>query len=280
MKDKILYILKKNRLTYRVGVWVNILIFNYLYDSLRYARYLLVKQGILKNTKFEQIRRFKNIHIGERCFIVATGPSLTYDDLSKLKNECCFGVNSIIRSFVETEWRPTYYGIQDANVYEKLEHELGSVDLANIFVGHRIGDRFHIPQHYIPYFHFSCFHSKHGDLVAHTSGFSSEASEIIYDGYSVTYSMLQLAVYMGFSDIYLLGTDCSYNKNSHNYFIDSGWKDKNATTVGERMIYGFSVAKKYAEKHGVHIFNATRGGMLDAFDRVDLDEVLNSKNER
>lgn len=33
-------------------------------------------------------------------------------------------------------------------------------------------------------------------------------------------------------------------------------------------------AKQYADTHGVRIFNATRGGKLDVFERVDLDEIL------
>ncbi len=32
--------------------------------------------------------------------------------------------------------------------------------------------------------------------------------------------------------------------------------------------------KKYADKNGVKIFNATRGGMLEVFERVDLDDMF------
>ena len=43
---------------------------------------------------FTPLRQFKNKHIGQRCFIVATGPSLTIEDVSKLKNEICWSMNS------------------------------------------------------------------------------------------------------------------------------------------------------------------------------------------
>ena len=39
------------------------------------------------------IKNMKNKHKGERCFIVATGPSLAYNDLSFLKNEFVISVN-------------------------------------------------------------------------------------------------------------------------------------------------------------------------------------------
>ncbi len=277
MTSKLIKTLKNNKFMFKVGVWINIIIFSYLYDSLRYIRYLLVKLNILHNTKYAKIRCFKNLHKGERCFIVATGPSLTYDDLSLLKDEYCFGVNSIIRSFEKTDWRPTYYGIQDVNVYGKLEAELSDVDLGNIFIGQGIANRFQTPSRYIPYFIFYCFHKMHGELIPLKSGFSNDASEIVYDGYSVTYSMLQLAVYMGFSEIYLLGTDCTYEKHERQHFVESGWVDKQAATVGERMIYAFTVAKEYADNHEIQIFNATRGGMLDVFERVELNDVVDAQ---
>jgi hypothetical protein len=42
----------------------------------------------------------------------------------------------------------------------------------------------------------------------------------------------------------------------------------------DRMLYAYRVAKKYADKHHIRIYNATRGGHLDVFDRVSIAEVL------
>ena len=89
--------------------------------------------------------------------------------------------------------------------------------------------------------------------------------------------MLQIAIYMGFKEIYLLGNDCSYSTDKQ-HFIESGHYDKQAETVGERMIFAFKIAKKYADKNGIKIYNATRGGMLEVFDRVDLNVVVKNKN--
>jgi len=250
MINKIYSTLKKNQLTYGLGIVINIIFHNLVMDSFRYLRYLLIKLKLLKNTPYQKIEMFKDIHKGKRCFIVATGPSLTFDDLSLLKDEFCFSVNSIIKTFNQTEWRPTYYGIQDANVYEKLEEEIRSSDLGTIFVGHQMTTQFSIPHNYIPYFHFTCFHGRHRELVPRTTGFSNDASKIVHDGYSVTYSMLQLAVYMGFSEIYLLGTDCNYSKHGKQHFVASGWKDKNAASVGELMIYAFPLPKSMPIRTG------------------------------
>jgi hypothetical protein len=40
------------------------------------------------------------------------------------------------------------------------------------------------------------------------------------------------------------------------------------------MIAAYKEAKNYADGHGIKIYNATRGGMLEVFERVDLDRVV------
>lgn len=58
--------------------------------------------------KYEWLKQYKNKYDGKRCFIVATGPSLTVEDLSLLKNEITFGMNSICMSSKLTDWIPTF----------------------------------------------------------------------------------------------------------------------------------------------------------------------------
>lgn len=274
MKEQLIEKLKNNKTTYKIGILLVIIYYNYISDSLRFLRYLCAKLNVCSNKRFKRITKFRNIHKGQRCFIVATGPSLTFEHLALLQNEYCFGLNSIVKVLGDTGWRPTYYGIQDSNVYEKLEDDIIKSDLNTIFVGHRLQNRFASAKSFIPFFHFSCFHGRHGEIVPLTSGFSKNIEQIVYDGYSISYSMLQLAVYMGFKEIYLLGTDCSYDVNGKQHFVESGFFDKQASSVGERMIYAYTHAKRYADKNGIKIYNATRGGMLEVFERVDLENVI------
>lgn len=90
------------------------------------------------NKRYKNIRKFKNIHAGERCFIVATGPSLTYEDLDKIKNEITFGVNSICLSYDKTDFRPTYFGVVDYDVYQKLKDSTDLIRNNNVFVSKKI----------------------------------------------------------------------------------------------------------------------------------------------
>ena len=270
-------VLRNNKVTFILGKIVITFFHNYFLDPIRYLRYLLIKLKLINNKRFQKLTSFKDLHNGERCFIVATGPSLRFEDLSLIKGEYSFSVNSIVKILNKTTWRPTYYGIQDSNVYAKIEKDIIKCGLETIFVGHRLQNQFISAKQFIPYFHFSCFHGKHGEFVPLTSWFSKDVSQIVFDGYSVTYSMLQIAVYMGFKEIYLLGNDCTYNLNGKQHFVESGFFDKQAASVGERMIYAYSKAKNYADLNGIKIYNATRGGMLEIFERVELENIVKSK---
>ena len=110
--------------------------------------------------------------------------------------------------------------------------------------------------------------------------FSSDCYIKVYDGYSITYSIMQLAMYMGFDEIYLLGADCSY-LGEKQHFIEHGINDPSFRTATERLFASYGEAKKYADTHGIKIFNATRGGLLEIFPRVNLEDVIknNEKNK-
>lgn len=273
---------KKNPLIYKIGCWGSILIHNYLFDAMSLFKVKLRKIGFLNEEKFKNIKSLKNRYKGNRCFLIATGPSLTYNDLNRLKDEYTIGVNSLVKILDKIPYLPTYLGIQDGLVYDKIGNLIENSNLSYIFISDECyrkvkkKDNKRFIQYPIYYKH----HDQHGEMVNLSSGFTDDASMVVYDGYSVTYSLLQIAVYMGFNEIYLLGCDCSYDtKNGKHHFIESGHFDKQAATVGERMIYAYTIANKWLKENrpDVKVYNATRGGMLEVFPRKTLDEVENLK---
>ena len=78
---------------------------------------------------------------------------------------------------------------------------------------------------------------------------------------------------MGFKEIYLLGVDCNYKGKLHFYNSDKLEK-KMINHNEDGMIKCYRSAKKYADEHGIKIFNATRGGALEVFPRVDFDSLF------
>lgn len=228
--------------------------------------------------KYERLKKYKDIHKGEKCFIIGTGPSLALDDINKLKGQHCIGVNTLYKLYAKTDWRASYYCIIDPTTYAGIGADLKKHHKDTLFLaGNRVKETdgsinqfslecssfYRMP--YLEYFDTPCL-------------FGNNLSKEIYDGASVVYAAMQIAVYMGFKDIYLLGTDCNYDKgivlHSNSLEYDKNYKYNWTTQTSLTMIKGFEVAKRYADEHRINIYNATRGGMLEVFPRVDLDNVV------
>ena len=58
-----------------------------------------------------------------------------------------------------------------------------------------------------------------------------------------------------------------YNKNS-----------KTTVVTENEQLKAYQKAKQYAETHGIKIYNATRGGKLEVFERVDFDSLFEKEN--
>lgn len=224
-----------------------------------------------------QMEKFKNIHEGKRCFIVATGPSLDIEDLEKLRlnNEICISMNRIHRIFEDTKWRPQYYVATDVALIESIGEEIKKSDIKYKFVADNcnsfweedIGDD-------LLKVHVQCVSKS--DVRCK---FSENPAYRIYEGFTVTYACLQLAAFMGFKEIYLVGVDFNYSNNrevdeSHfckDYY--SGVKRIN-TFFPERNLIAYQTARSYANKKQIKIYNATRGGKLEIFTRVDFNSLF------
>lgn len=235
-----------------------------------------------KNHPHKELQRFQNIHLGERCFIIGTGPSLTLEDINCLEGEYTFGVNTLFQIYKDTHWRADYYCIIDPNTYSNLETGLKSEDVKNIFIAeNRMKANVMHNDNLIPFL-LECssfYRMLYPDYFGATS-FSENISEEVYDGASVVYAALQIAVYMGFKTIYLIGVDCNYDQSllhNKNLNYSKNYSYKWTKQTGLTMIKGFEVAKAYADTHGIEIYNATRGGMLEVFPRVRLQEIIKGK---
>lgn len=223
----------------------------------------------------EEIEQLKDIHRGKRCFIIGNGPSLTYKDLNTLHdhNEICIGINGIFKAFDKTEWRPTYYVSSDPSCMFQWKNEILKMnvkykiisDIAFYFNNDEKTDNLLSWHMYLP---------KNDEEKLK---FSDNFAQISYNGDTVIYdAALQLAVYMGVDEVYLLGVDCTVSNNKKDHFVNN-YQDKefrNAKLNFDKHFVSYSKAKEYYDSHGIGIYNATRGGKLEIFKRVDFDSLF------
>ncbi len=250
--------------------------FFYLYEVFFNSRKLFRK--IIKPEEYKKLKKLKNIHNNDKCFILATGPSLTMDDLKKLNNEITFGMNSLCRAFDETGWETTYFAIQDKSVYKKMYEDLGKLSTTKLFVSDDNNDVSQINCE-LTRFPLNIYNHK---TVCNKFiyKYSDSICDEISSGFTIAYTILQIATYMGFKEIYLLGCDCDYvDDKEKRHFIETGHYDPTYKTIGNKMIEAYKEAKQYADANNIKIYNATRGGKLEVFERVDLDDVLIQKND-
>jgi len=242
--------------------------------AIQYIRSIPRAIGV-NDKKYEMIRLVKGKYNGKRCFIICTGPSLTYEDLELLKNEYTFGMNSLCLGYDKTSFRPDFFCFQDLKVYEKIKSHIKEntgmiIAPAGIEIEKGLEDRWSS--------FFCCGKYHMYELYYRTryfAKFSSNCYSRVYDGYSITYSLLQIAAYMGFKEIYLIGADCSY-LGEKQHFIEHGVYESNPADITQKLFASYGTAKKYAEKNGISIVNVTRGGCLELFPRANLEDVINT----
>ncbi len=248
-------------------------------DVLRPTYYKIAHIHVRK--KCEQTKKefeaLNNKHKGETCFIVANGPSLRIEDLEVIRQKKVptLGMNRIYKLYDKTTWRPTYYLTQDPHLIRRTYKEAISATKDSVVFQRSTGEsRFDFPSAVFYEVDYARSWKNQKPI------FSDCSNCIVEDGTTVTYSVLQIAVYMGFKTIYLIGCDCNYspdNSITRESYPDPRMYDEKAVGCPPDIAYQFmayKVARDECEKKGVKVYNATRGGKLEIFDRVDLDEVL------
>lgn len=223
--------------------------------------------------KYVSLEKYKNLYKGKRCFVIGNGPSLRQEDLMVLERngEISFASNGIFHIYDRTSWRPTHYMVCDMLCYKAMYQEIKKIENEEAFI--------------VDYSHVDCerpdkakrFYMINKLYTGDRFGFSDDAVKGFYSGRTVTYVMIQMACYMGISEIYLLGVDWTGGKGTGVGRIDFYEGEQESIANSSRFDlfteekYAFETARDYAETHGIKIYNATRGGELEVFERVNFD---------
>lgn len=236
----------------------------------------------------ERLQSLKGRYEGKRIFIVCNGPSLRPEDLDRIhaNGDYSFGCNRIHYIFPKTQWRPTFFTMMDigpladrVSIMRDCPAELQFYRRDTFTTIRKAGrdnicllDTLDTPR-----------------LLEHPQ-FSDDPTKKIFFIETTTYCMIQLAVYMGFTELYVIGCDNNYSINVlkdgtrvetgvHSYFAGFGNQHDDHATVSRIWAnnVAYDTAQHYATSHGIKIMNATRGGHLEAFPRVDFDELFPAK---
>lgn len=257
----------------------------------RVSRFILfyLKSAIYLSVVKNKLVLSKNLsHESQRVFILGNGPSLNRTPLHLLTNEKVFCSNRFSLMLERQNFSPQYYACIDDRVLSTIQKDIQEISQKVDYV-------------FLPLIHpssgknFYKIYKKIKNvywLVLNKFGYSLDMPYIGINK-SVTNCSLQIAAYMGFKEIYLLGVDLDYEdhksvkkenrrdwtseKDDDPNHFDPRYFGKGTKYHHPRLEETFKKweeAKEFFEQNGVKIYNATVGGKLEIFKRVNLKDVI------
>lgn len=252
--------------------------------------YMKLEESALRYATREKLAAMRNKHAGERCFIIGNGPSLNDLDLTKIGDTAAIGVNGIFYKCDEIDWWPKYYTVEDSSVMkENLERIVAFPAEQKFFPA--IYNRLHPHDDNVNFFVMNRGFYEAKSPNFGVPRFSTDFANRAYCGQTVTYINMQLAFHLGFTEVYLIGMDFSYvipkefekkgdmivstgddPNHFHKDYFGKGksWKDPKL----EMVLLNYKMAKLAFEAAGRNIYNATAGGQLELFERVDYNSLF------
>ena len=222
-----------------------------------------------------RLNRFRDCHRGERMVLVCNGPSLNQTDFSLIRNEVSMGLNKIYLGFKKLRFYPRYYAAINRRVIEQSAREIQSLNCIRFL--RDLGADNPLPESALTYLLPSRPERRfHENLCA---GF--------FEGYTVTFAALQIAFFMGFEAVVIVGMDHRYsfegapneprelsgpdpNHFDSSYFSGHTWDNPDLAN-SERF---YAMARETFEGAGRRIIDCTVDGACTVFEKSRLEEVL------
>lgn len=239
--------------------------------------------GLTDNRR--RLKRLRDKFKGRRGFVLGNGPSLVDTDPGRLVDEVTIASNGIFLLFDKTPYRPLIYTVEDRLVAEDRAEQINQLDGMTKIIPWDL-KKFIKPAENTIYVNF---------IRGAYRGFpamSPDLSSCGYWGGTVSFFNLQVAYHLGLNPIYLIGFDHNYappkpedaqegvvitsrtddvNHFDPNYFGPGyRWHDPRV----DRMEAAYRVAREFLTERGTQVFNATAGGKLEVFERVDYNDLF------
>ncbi len=227
-----------------------------------------IKNLTSKNT--EKILELKNKHLNKRCFIIGNSPSLNQLDISKLNEEYTFTVNKGYKLAEKGLSHSNFHCISDEALLEVdgIDNEM-PVDFADTYFVWSVIDfnKFEADTVYFDY--------------TPEGNFQEDLTKPLWAFHTVIAYAIQIAFYMGFKDIYLIGVDWDF-KNYSGYSYQAASEEKKRQieiSVADKpsVINGLQNSYEYLKKKRVNLYNASPAGSINCMPRIDYEQLFKEK---
>ncbi|HPS42781.1 MAG TPA: DUF115 domain-containing protein [Anaerolineaceae bacterium] len=223
-----------------------------------------------------KLQALRDTHKGERCVIIGNGPSLKNTDLGKLRDVFTIGMNRFYMAFPELGFTTSLLLTVNDLVIEQCADDLRQLPIP-VFVSWR-GRKYIQPAPNLHYLWTSYVLPR----------FSANAAGRLWEGATVTFVAMQLAYYLGFKQVVLIGVDHNFTtQGKPNTTVVSTGDDPNHFNPGyfgkgfrwqlpdlETSEIGYRLAKDAYAKDGRELLDATVDGKLTVFPKVDFNSLF------
>jgi hypothetical protein len=227
----------------------------------------------------ERVGHYRDKHKGERCFVIANGPSLSSLDIAPLAKEYTIGMNRIYLLFEKWGFKTTYLAAINELVLEQFADDISELDIPKFLNWNRRG--------LFTDDNDNTMFLKLGYGVKDKFGF--DLTKGISSGGTVTFVSLQLAYYMGFKEVVLVGLDHNFaekgtpNKTEirkserdeshcHPDYFPKGIKWQLPDLYRSELAY--AMAREAFEADGRVILDATAGGKCEIFPKIKYEDLF------
>lgn len=229
----------------------------------------------LGRSNYAYLSSLRDSHKGQRCVIIGNGPSLNETDMGLLRDETTFGLNRIYLMFGRLGFETTYHAVVNRHVVEQSTDDFLKLS-APLFTTFPNANSF-------------------GDTpgVGYLNKligprFSTDIRQGIWEGATVTFVAMQIAYFMGFKDVVLVGVDHNFvSKGPAHTLVESAGADPNHFDPNyfgkgykwqlpdlETSEIAYKLARDAFAKRGGRVVDATVGGKLAVFEKLDLAVAL------
>jgi len=229
-----------------------------------------------RRVSLRRLAALKDSQRGRRAFILGNGPSLARTDVSQLAGEASFGMNRVYLAFPEWGFQTSYFVCVNDLVIEQSAPDLATLSMPKFLSWHS--------RRLVPLDAHTIF--LHTTYEGPT--FARDARGRLWEGATVTYIALQLAFHLGFDPVILIGVDHSFSsKGKPNTTVISQGQDADhfdARYFGAGFRWqlpdlaqserAYRMARRAFEADGRQVLDATIGGQLTVFPKVDYNSLF------
>lgn len=219
----------------------------------------------------------RDSHVGETCVIIGNGPSLNETNTDAFRDIPTFGLNRIYMAYERLRFKTTYNVVVNSYVVDQCISDFEKIDAPLFTTWKNLNS-------------LKGRHNRTGFIATRPGPhFESNPHRApIWEGATVTYVAMQLAYFMGFTKVILVGVDHRFaDRGSAHTLVESTGADRNHFDPNyfgqgfkwqlpdlETSEIAYALAHEAFLADGRMIVDCTVNGALRVFPRMELSEAL------